>query len=240
MESQLVPIQTGFFQTFDYTGTKYYRLSTELGHEWITSERVVELSLANALERHWNELSKPKSYKFDLSNNEMFPLMMEAIKSRKPFDSSDHQPNGSNDRKFVVSITESKDAILSIHPNITIHTFQGVKHYSNPFKLAIFGEDKIEVYIPSLEELPKTKGRVNLIKTILSLISDHFDIPNFIYKENKDALGSFTIYKKERVYVEAKGEYFTRRGEVITTSSPLIFDRIQGMWYNSGVTTGEP
>lgn len=239
MESQFVPIQRGYFQAFDYAGNRYYRLSTELGHEWVTKEMTVEFSLSEELERCWAELNAPKIFKFDLDNREMFSLMMDAIKSRKPFDSRDHQPNGS--RKFVVEITEDNSAILSVHPNVKIYTFNGVINYTDPVKLAVFWDDKIELHLPPFDKLPKTGSRPKLIKTILQLLSEHFDVPEYIYKEQgKKTNGStelFTIFKKELFYDETGEAYSIRKGEVVTTKSPLIFNRICGVWYDESQLT---
>jgi hypothetical protein len=228
----------GSFIRIDYEGKRYFRLCEFPGYNWyeyefftdtmqlLTNEGVMKFELVKELEDAYQDYIKPKSLKFDLSNEEMFPLMMEAIKNREPFDSNDHQPNSSKDRKFIVKITENNDAILIIHPNVKIYTFpSGGKHYKTPYSLAVFKEDKIELHIPSLDMLPRTKGRPKLIRTMLKMISEHFNVPEYIYTEKFNGeLLLFTIYKEEFAYVAEKDAYFPKRGEVITTTTPLIFN----------------
>ena len=230
----------GSFIRIDHEGNRYIRLCEWdiFGYSWykydfftdsmqlLTSEGVMQFKLAEELEEAYRESIKPKDSKFDLSNEEMFPLMMEAIKNREPFDSNDHQPNSSKDRKFIVSIDEDNNAVLWVQPNANIYTFgSGMKHYKTPYRLAVFKEDKIELHIPSLELLPRTKGRPKLIRALLKLISEHFNVPEYIFTEKFNGpLMLFTVYKEELAYVAEKDAYFPKRGEVISTTTPIIFN----------------
>jgi hypothetical protein len=57
------------------------------------------------------------------------------------------------------------------------------------------------------------------------MISEHFNVPKYIYTEKFNGeLLLFTIYKEELAYVAEKDSYFPKRGEVITTTTPLIFN----------------
>jgi hypothetical protein len=227
----------GSFIRIDHESKRYFRLCEGPGYKWyeynfftdsmqlLTNEGVMQFELAEELEEAYQESIKPKSLKFDLSNEEMFPLMMEAIKNREPFDSNDHQPNSTKDRKFIVKITENNDAILSIHPNVKIYTLGGMKHYKTPYRLAVFKDDEIELHIPSLERLPRTKGRPKLIKFLLNMISEHFKVPKCIYTEKfNGGLLLFTLYKEELAYVAEKDAYFSKRGEVVSTTTPIFFN----------------
>jgi hypothetical protein len=184
----------GSFIRIDYEGNRYIRLCEWPGYKWyeydfftdsmqlLTNEGVMKFELAMEFEEAYQESIKPKSLKFDLSNEEMFPLMMEAIKNREPFDSNDHQQNSSKARKFIVLIDENNNAVLWVQPNANIYTFEsGMKHYKTPYRLAAFKEDKIELHIPSLDMLPRTKGRPKLIRAMLKLISEHFNVPEYIF-----------------------------------------------------------
>jgi hypothetical protein len=228
----------GSFIRIDYEGKRYFRLCEGPGYNWyeyeffansmqlLTNEGVMKFELAMELEEAYQESIKPKSCRFDLSNEEMFPLMMEAIKNREPFDSNDHQPNSSKDRKFIVSIDEDNNAVLSVQPNANFYTFEsGMKHYETPYRLAVFTGDKIELHIPSLDRLPRTKGRPKLIRAMLKMISEHFNVPEYNYTEKFNGeLLLFTIYKEELTYVAEKDAYFPKRGEVISTTTPIIFN----------------
>jgi hypothetical protein len=231
----------GSFIRIEYEGNRYIRLCEWdiFGYSWykydfftdsmqlLTNEGVMQFELAKELEEAYQESIKPKDSKFDLSNEEMFPLMMDAIKNREPFDSNDHQPNSSKDRKFIVLIDEDNNAVLWVQPNVKIYTFgrSGGRHYKTPYRLAMFREDRIELHIPSLDMLPRTKGRPKLIRMMLKMISEHFNVPKYIYTEKFNGeLLLFTIYKEELAYVAEKDSYFPKRGEVITTTTPLIFN----------------
>lgn len=240
MSSHLSLAYCGYFKAYDYNGERYFRLGDENGCNWyrydffndtmqlLTNEGVMQFDLVEELDKAWEEIHKPKSCKFDLSNEEMFPLMMEAIKNRQPFDSSVHQPNSSRDRKFVVKITENNDALLSIQPDPSVKSYTQhgeLKYYKTPYKIAVFKNDAIEIHIPSLDKLPRTKGRPKLIKTMLRLISEHFNVPKYIYTEKfNGSLMLFTIYKENSVFVPEKDAYFSQRGDVVTTTTPFIFN----------------
>lgn len=116
---------------------------------------------------------------------------------------------------------------MSIHPNpnVKIYTDGRFKCYETPYKIAVFKNDTIEIHIPSLDNLPRTKGRPKLIKTMLGLISEHFNVPKCIYTEKfNGSIMLFTIYKEQSVYVPEKDAYFSQRGEVLTTTTPFVFN----------------
>ena len=227
----------GSFIRIDHEGNRYIRLCEWdiFGYSWykydfftdsmqlLTSEGVMWFELAEELEEAYRESIKPKDSKFDLSNEEMFPLMMEAIKNREPFDSNDHQPNSSKDRKFIVSIDEDNNASLWFQPDANVRL--GTSYYKDGFKLALFKKDKIELHIPTLQQLRRTKGRPRLIKFLLNMISEHFKVPKCIYTEKfTGELLLFTIYKEELAYSTEKDAYFSKRGDVVSTTTPIIFN----------------
>jgi predicted nucleic acid-binding Zn ribbon protein len=184
---------SGLFLYVEYEGKQYYRLSYRplYNYQWfecdfetksmqaLTNKCAVKYDLAKKLEDIRKELVAPKQP--ELNTEEMFKLLLDAVKRRDEFDSSNYQPNA----KFYFTVTVDSEK-----------TFAVLKHMTDePYVAAIFSDREIQIYIPNKEQLGGKRGKK--INRLLRLITEKFNIATYLLKEEQSSDTEFVFFKRE-------------------------------------------
>jgi|694.fasta_scaffold57713_9 hypothetical protein len=160
----------GAFAIVDHNGDRFYRFNHSYGYKWhqydFATGNLLQYELCETLENHYRALYNNKPATTEKNNEEVFDLIVEAIKNKTSFDSKPYQPNSS--MRFQVVIEETYIDLVVI--NIKNEHSQSV---------ARFTEKDVKIYFPEIYGL---SSNFKFINNLLEKLSEAFETDKFNYR----------------------------------------------------------
>jgi hypothetical protein len=202
--------ENGIFKIFEIDDEQYYRMTTYSNSEaewfkgrletWINppnpprlnvsllkiSEQSLLLKLNDIYQKYMFPIADEKK---DLSTDDIFIKIAEAIKNKQNFDSSSLQPNSRNNQIYKVVVKkESGDVFLFVKTNCSgFHAFPPpTETKSLNFLLATFKNDGSIVFNRPPKTFTSRKLRICLMKRFFKLVNHlNPEIPICYYNESR-------------------------------------------------------
>jgi hypothetical protein len=147
---------------------RFYRLTHSYGYRWykydFSTGNLLNIA-GETLESQYQTLVNGKPATAEKNNEEVFDLIVDAIKNKTSFDSKPYQPNSS--MRFQVVVEETYIDLVVIN-NKNEHS-QSV---------AIFTEKDVKIYFP---EIYGPKSNFKFINNFLRKLSEAFETDKFNY-----------------------------------------------------------
>jgi hypothetical protein len=196
----------GAFAIVDHNGDRFYRLTHSYGYKWYKYEFSTGnlLNIAcETLESEYQALFNRKPATAEKNNEEIFDLIVDAIKNKTSFDSKPYQPNSGE--RFLVNVSETSIDLVATR----------IKNNHSQI-LATFTEKDVKIYFP---EIYANKRNHKFLNNLLTKLNVAFETDKFSYR--------YKLVRNDKIRIDKMNFYYDQgvRGcvfEYIPFVNPLV------------------
>jgi hypothetical protein len=196
----------GAFAIVDHNGDRFYRLTHSYGYKWYKYEFSTGnlLNIAGeTLESQYQTLVNGKPATAEKNNEEIFDLIVDAIKNKTSFDSKPYQPNSGE--RFLVNVSETSIDLVATR----------IKNNHSQI-LATFTEKDVKIYFP---EIYANKRNHKFLNNLLTKLNVAFETDKFSYR--------YKLVRNDKIRIDKMNFYYDQgvRGcvfEYIPFVNPIV------------------